>query len=300
MDRVEAGRALSELLGSDHQDKQKYALLLLAKMHLQMSEKDDGWNAPLKTLNDLIRNSGGHLEAQASTVYVACVPHKDKAVSVLEDAGMDEASYVNLFCWFLLEKNRELDISQTTQLKRLGEYYLKIAPGSMNDLNALVAAPAMGLFQGVNWNEPTNQQRDLASASVERLIVALREGTLKTGLTHQQEQNVSGYSRSLCHVIELVSLSLPVNKAAVGALELKLKHLLELRSRPDSEVLAWLADSTSRVAVAITLLTGHVPDLLKTATIGGNQNEGELRILTKMTTDPRSALQENFRSASDS
>jgi hypothetical protein len=90
-------------------------------------------------------------------------------------------------------------------------------------------------------------------------------------------------------MIDHVALRPPVNKAALDALNLRLKHLLEIRDHPDSSIREWLVDTPGRVAVAITLLSGHAPELLKNATVRYTQDSPELQFLRKMNTDPQSA-----------
>lgn len=289
MDRAAASESLAAMLsGSDPGEKQ-YALLLLARMNDWLSEKEDGWQAVFKALNDLSTKGDSKTQIYARTVLAACIPSKHESVRALADADVGHASYVNLFCWFELERDRDLDIPDDTQLKWLGEYFLKTQSGDLKSLDGVIKNTTVGPLRGVNWDKPSNRQRDVASLAVERLINILHEESTKTGFTPQQEQRVSGYSLALCHMIDHVALSPPVNKAALAALNLRLKHLLEIRDRPDSPIREWLVDSPSQVAVAITLLSGHAPVSLKNAIVRGNdQNSYELHILSEMTTESKS------------
>lgn len=296
MDRAAASGSLAAMLSGSDSDEQQYALLLLARMHDRLSEKQDGWQAVFKALSNLSTKGDEKTQIYARTVFAACIPSKDESVKALVDADAGQASYVNLFCWFELERDRNLDIPDGTRLKWLGEYFLKTQSGDIKSLDGVITNTTVGPLRGVDWDKPSNRQRDIASLAVERLINILHEQSSKTGLTPQQEQRVSGYSLALCHMIDHVALSPPVNKAAIAALNLRLKHLLEIRNHSESSIPEWLVDSPSRVAVAITLLSGHAPELLKNATVrGDDQKSIELHILTKMATDPRSAYQVNSK-----
>lgn len=294
MDRATASESLAAMLsGSDPGEKQ-YALLLLARMHDRLSEKEDGWQAVFKALSDLSATGDEKTQIYARTVFAACIPSKDESVNALVKADTSQTSYVNLFCWFNLERDRNLDIPDDTQLTWLGEYFLKTLPGDIKSLNGVMNNTTVGPLRGVDWDKPSNRQRDVASLAVERLINILHEESTKTGFTPQQEQRVSGYSLALCHMIGHVALSPPVNKAALAALNLRLKRLLEIRDRPESPMRDWLVDTPSQVAVAITLLSGHAPELLKNAIVrADDQNSYELHILTKMRNDPRAAIRLN-------
>jgi serine/threonine protein kinase len=291
MDRAEASESLAAMLSGSDPGEQQYALLLLARMHDRLSEKEDGWQAAFKALSDLSATGDEKTQIYARTVFAACIQSKDESVKALVDADASQTSYVNLFCWFNLERDRKLDIPDDTQLKWLGEYFLKTLPGDIKSLNGVINNTTVGPLRGVDWDKPSNRQRDVASLAVERLINVLHEESTKTGFTPQQEQRVSGYSLALCHMIGHVALSPPVNKAALAALNLRLKRLLEIRDRPDSPMREWLVDTPSQVAVAITLLSGHVPKLLKNAVVrGDDQNSYELNLLTRMKNDPRDAM----------
>jgi len=294
MDRDQASASLAGMLTSGKSDEQRYALFLLARMHKQLSEKEDGWQAVFRALSELTVSGDEKIQVYARTVLAACAPDVDDAVRALVKADVTHASYVNLFCWFEVAKDRKLDIPEDTQLRWLGEYVLKIPPGDISNLNGTITEPTVGLLRGVNWNEPSSHQRDVASLAVERLINVLQKETIRTDLTPEQERDVSGHSLTLCHVIDHVSLSQPVKDAALTVLNLRLERLLEIRDRPDSSILEWLVDTPSQVAVAITLLSGHTPESLKTSTARGDQEFSELQILTKMATDPQSAFRANF------
>ena len=294
MDHAEASKSLAELLLGDNPAEQTYALQLLARMHDQLSEKEDGWQASFDALSELSVSGDEKIQVYARTVLAACTPDGDDAVRALVEADVTHASYVNLFCWFEVAKHRKLDIPEDTQLRWLGEYVLKIPPGDISNLNGTITEPTVGPLRGVNWKKPSSHQRDVASLAVERLINVLRKETIRTDLTPEQERDVSGHSLTLCHVIDHVSLSQPVKDAALTVLNLRLKRLLELRDRPESSILEWLVDTPSQVAVAITLLSGHAPESLTTSTARGDRKFSELQILTKMATDPQSAFRNNF------
>lgn len=301
MDRTAASTSLAAMLSGGDPGERQYALLLLARMHDRLSEKEDGWQAVFKALSDLSAQGDEKTQIYARTVFAACIPSKDESVQALVDADAGQASYVNLFCWYGLERDRKLDIPDDTQLKWLGEYVLKTPHGDLKELAGAITNATVGPLRGVDWSKPSNRQRDVASLAVERLINVLHEESTKTGFTPDQERRVSGYSLTLCHMIDHVALSPPVNKAALAALNLRLKHLLEIRDRRDSSIPEWLVDTPSQVAVAITLLSGHTPELLKNATArGDDQKSIELHILTKMATDPRSAYQINSKGYSTS
>ncbi|MGZ0167365.1 MAG: protein kinase domain-containing protein, partial [Planctomycetales bacterium] len=280
MDHAEASKSLAELLLGDNPAEQTYALQLLARMHDQLSEKEDGWQASFDALSELSVSGDEKIQVYARTVLAACTPDGDDAVRALVEADVTHASYVNLFCWFEVAKHRKLDIPEDTQLRWLGEYVLKIPPGDISNLNGTITEPTVGPLRGVNWKKPSSHQRDVASLAVERLINVLRKETIRTDLTPEQERDVSGHSLTLCHVIDHVSLSQPVKDAALTVLNLRLKRLLELRDRPESSILEWLVDTPSQVAVAITLLSGHAPESLTTSTARGDRKFSELQILT--------------------
>lgn len=296
MDRAAASESLAAMLSDSDPGEKQYALLLLARMHDRLSEKEDGWQAVFKALSDLSTQGDEKTQIYARTVLAACIPSKDESVKTLVDADTSQTSYVNLFCWFNLERDRKLDIPDDTQLKWLGEYFLRTLPGDIKSLNGVMNNTTVGPLRGVDWDKPSNRQRDVASLAVERLINILHEESTKTGFTPHQEQRVSGYSLALCHMIGHVALSPPVNKAALAALNLRLKHLLEIRDRPDSSIREWLVDTPSHVAVAITLLSGHGPELLKNAAVrGDDQNSFELHILGKIKTDLQAAFRFNTK-----
>jgi hypothetical protein len=296
MDRATASESLAAMLSGSDPGEQQYALLLLARMHDRLSEKEDGWQAAFKALRDLSTKGDEKTQIYARTVFAACIPSKDESAKALVDADAGQASYVNLFCWYGLERDRSLDIPDDTQLKWLGEYVLKTPPGDIKELAGAITNATVGPLRGVDWSKPSNRQRDVASLAVERLINVLHEESTKTGFTPQQERRVSGYSLTLCHIIDHVALSPPVNKAAIAALNLRLKHLLEIRDHPESSIPEWLVDSPGQVAVAITLLSGHAPELLKNAAVrGDDQKSLELHILGKIKTDLRSAYQLNSK-----
>lgn len=298
MDRADAGRSLSGMLLGNNLSEQNYALLLLARMHDQMSEKEDGWQAAYSALSELSRNSDEKMQLYARTVFAGCTPDSAAAVRSLEKADAGDASYITMLSWFHLERDRKLIVPPATQLNWLGEYLLKIPPGDTRHLQAVINKPILGPLRGVNWNEPTSRQRDVVSAAAERLIYILQEESRWTELTPEQERHVSGHSSTLCQVIDHVSLSQPVKEAALTVLNLRLKRLLELRAQPDSSIRDWLVDSPSQVAVAITLLSGHAPELLKNAAVrGGDQKSSELRTLTELMIDPRSAFQRSSKSS---
>ena len=297
MDRAAASRSLSEMLLGRDLSEQNYALLLLARMHDQMSEKEDGWQAAYTALSELSRTGDEKMQVYARTVFTACIPDAAAAVRSLEKADAGDASYITMLSWFHLERDRKLIVPPATQLNWLGEYLLKIPLGDTRHLQAVINEPILGPLRGVNWSEPTSRQRDVVSAAAERLIDVLQEETIRTDLTPEQEWHVSGHSSTLCQVIDHVALNQTVKDAALTVRNLRLKRLLELRARHDSSIRDWLVDSPSQVAVAITLLSGHAPKLLKNAAVrGGDQKSSELRTLTELTIDPRSAFQRSSKS----
>lgn len=220
LDRAEASASLAGMLAGKKTANQSYALLLLARMNQQLAEKEDGWQAVYTALNELSRTGDENLQVHALSVLAACSPNRDEAVRALVQADAGNASYITLFCWFQLERDRKLSVPEVTLLKWLGEYLLKIPPGRLEHLQSTIVEPEVGPLRGVNWNAPTSHQRDVASVAVERLINVLHEESTKTGLTPEQELRVSGYSLTLCHMIDHVALSPPVNKAAIAALNL--------------------------------------------------------------------------------
>ncbi|MFT5322760.1 MAG: serine/threonine protein kinase [Planctomycetaceae bacterium] len=294
LDRSAATNYLVKMLSSEEPTRRVYALYLLASMHQQLAARSDGWDSVFRELDRLAMTADTVTRARALTVLAACVPDKGKAVKALTDAQAGDASYVTLVCWFLIERDRELEVPQASQLDWLGEVLLKLPLGSDEYLNALIVDPVLGPLLGVNWNEPTSQQRDVASAAVEKLVMVLHKESARTDRsTPLRDQMISGYSSSLCRVIDLVSLSPPVKDAALTALNLRLKRLLEFRDRFESSTLGWLVDTPSQVAVAITLLSGHTPKSLKDATPRDDQESPELHKLSEMATDP----QPQFRSS---
>jgi serine/threonine protein kinase len=288
LDRSAATNYLIKMLSSEEPTRRVYALYLLASMHQQLAARSDGWDSVFRELDRLAMTADTVTRARALTVLAACVPDKGKAVKALTDAQAGDASYVTLVCWFLIERDRELEVPQASQLDWLGEVLLKLPLGNDEYLNALIVDPVLGPLLGVNWNEPTSQQRDVASAAVEKLVMVLHKESARTDRsTPLRDQMISGYSSSLCRVIDLVSLSPPVKDAALTALNLRLKRLLEFRDRFESSTLGWLVDTPSQVAVAITLLSGHTSKSLKDATPRDDQESPELHKLSEIATDPQ-------------
>jgi len=263
IDRSEADRIVADMLASADSRKRDYAMLLFAEMHKRLADGEDKWPATFRAMNRLIRDGDLPTRIRTRTALAACVKDAGEAAKYLTEADAGEASDTNLLCWFFVIQKRSLAIPHDLQIQWLGELFVKIPDGDVSCLREVFAEPTMGPLEGVDWNEATEEQRDMVSKALGPLISELREESKQLDGKPQLESAVSAKSSTLCQVIDHVSLDESTREAALAVLNLRLEHLLDLRDRSEDWMDESVMDSPSQVAVAITLLSGNSPPALK-------------------------------------
>ena len=263
VDRSEADRIVADMLASADSRKRDYAMLLFAEMHKRLADGEDGWPATFRAMNRLIRDGDLPTRIRTRTALAACVKDAGEAAKYLTEADAGEASDTNLLCWFFVIQKRSLAIPHDLQIQWLGELFVKIPDGDVSCLREVFAEPTMGPLEGVDWNEATEEQRDMVSKALGPLISELREESKQLDGKPQLESAVSAKSSTLCQVIDHVSLDESTRQAVLAVLNLRLEHLLDLRDRSEESMAESVMDSPRQVAVAITLLSGNTPPALK-------------------------------------
>jgi serine/threonine protein kinase len=294
-DRADAVRMLADLIASDEAMKRSYGLFLVARLHRKIASGEENWDPVLQAVRRLIADPDQRTRVQAGTILAACAKDKAEAVAYLTEADSRVASHLTLISWFVVSRDRKLSIPRDRHIEWLAEYFVKIPDA--DELQSLLIEPTLGPLVGVNWSDVEDDEIEVVSRALGRLLDKMRRESEQLADEPRLESSVSAKSNVLCTIIDHVAPDEPTREVATKVLHLRLQHLLELRARSDSSLQPLPADSPSRLAVAITLLTGTSPPEIRQAARSVGSFAPELESLSELS-DPRAFMakvQNRFR-----
>ena len=250
---------LDRALRSGNPDKRDYAVLLCADLR---NETRQGHRSDLlRSLEAQARTQAGMKRALMQLTLAACVPKASRAAQLLMEIDVEVLSDSTLLAIFHVAHERKLDISRNRQVAWAAAYFSNV-PHSHLDL--IWQRLLIGPFANVDFDRLEAPRQAEINTMVGSLLKSFDERLERVGdnpYDGQRQQEAAVKSSILTQVVERTNLTGEAADQATTLLSRRLEQLIQYRAKSVSEPDHFM-DTPARVAVAILLLNGTVPNSL--------------------------------------
>lgn len=261
VDRSVASSQLGIALQSEDQRLRDFALVTCADLRTEIQRGE--WPTVLEALAARSKSDTGSSQTVAQVAYAGCLPDPVQAAKVLEEINTNVAGNNVILAMIFAATDWQLGLSRSQQISWVATYLTNVSDPS--EIEGVWGNPVGGPFAHINWDHIDDKlQADINTAviplleSFERQLAIVAED--RSNLDQQFAAALK--SDSLTMIIDQANLTGATRAHALQLLNQRLEQLLQLRASATEEF-GGRMDTPTRVAVAITLLTGEVPKLLK-------------------------------------
>jgi hypothetical protein len=263
VDRAQTASFVAHLVNDMSQGahQRNHALLICADLRDEI--RRGGWGAALTALETRIKSETGPAKIASQITYAFCNPDAQRASSELQAIDTDAATQTLLLTMFYAAKERSLEIPREKEIAWVAAHFVKATQRS--DTERFWFKATIGPFANVDWDRPNDGLQSDFNSVVGPLLEAFEQqlaGVDNDPHDEQVQLDAALKSYILMGVVGQANLTGEARSRTLTLLERRLTQLLHFRAtyaqRPHTNM-----DTPARVAVAIMLLTGAVPDSVK-------------------------------------